>query len=140
MRHTANLCLAFGGTLFPIGCGAMTAPAPVTHAKASSTDEMIRAAEKATAAVAEATRDDFVRAAGKRLDELDAKYKTLEHRAAEAKDDARKELDELLKATKVKRDAAVKRLDELKAAHHDRWEKVKASFENAFQDLKRMFE
>ena len=35
---------------------------------------------------------------------------------------------------------AAKKLDELKEASHDRWEKVKDGVENAFEDLKKVVE
>jgi hypothetical protein len=69
-----------------------------------------------------------------------AKYKALEQRAANAKDDSRKDLDEKVKVAKARRDAAARKLDELKEAGHDRWEKVKDGVENAFEDLKKVIE
>lgn len=40
----------------------------------------------------------------------------------------------------VKRDAAAKKLDELKDAGVNRWEKVKDGVGSAFNDLKKVFE
>jgi hypothetical protein len=40
---------------------------------------------------------------------------------------------------KAKHDAAAKQLDELKEAAPDRWEKIKESVGNAFDDLKKIF-
>jgi hypothetical protein len=39
----------------------------------------------------------------------------------------------------VKHDAAAKKLDELKEAPPDRWEKVRDGVGNAFDDLKKVF-
>ena len=41
---------------------------------------------------------------------------------------------------KAKRDAAGKKLEEVKNASHDRWEKVKDGVENAYDDLKKIFD
>ncbi len=87
-----------------------------------------------------AKRDEFAHDMHKTLEELDVKYKALEQRAAEAKGDAKKDLDEKVKAAKTKLDAAAKKLDELKEAGADRWEKVKEGVGSAFDDLKKIFE
>lgn len=61
-------------------------------------------------------------------------------RAGKAEGQAKKDLERKLDAAKEKRDLAAKRLDELKAANHDRWEKVKDGVENAYDDLKKIFD
>ena len=45
-----------------------------------------------------------------------------------------------LRGVEVKRDAAVRKLDELKEASADRWEKVKEGVKNALDDLKKVFD
>ena len=40
----------------------------------------------------------------------------------------------------MKRDAAARKLDELKEAGADRWEKVRGGVGTAFDDLKKVFE
>jgi len=76
----------------------------------------------------------------KRLDELNAKYDDLKARASKADGQAKKDLEKKLEDAKVKRDVVAKKLDELKSASHDRWEKVKDGVENAYEDLKKSVE
>jgi len=68
------------------------------------------------------------------------KYEDLKGRAAKADDQAKKDLEKRLEQARVKRDAAAKKLDELKEASVDRWEKVKEGVGNALNDLKKAFE
>jgi len=88
---------------------------------------------------AKAKRDEYVREMHKQMDELDAKYEGLKASAAKAEGEARKDLEKKVEEAKVKRDAAARKLDELKEAAPDRWEKIKDSVGNAFEDLKKMF-
>jgi hypothetical protein len=134
MRYFGILSLALSAAFLSFGCSGST-PAAVSNAK-----EKIGEAADATAAAAKVKRDEFARDMQKKLDELDGKYKALEQRAAEAKGDAKKDLDEKVKVVKAKRDAAVKKLDEMKESSHDRWEKVKDGVGSAFEDLKKVFE
>ena len=127
MRHTGIVSLVLAATLLMLGCGGNSSSTPSTNP-----DALTEAAR--------AKRDEYVREMQKQLDVIDAKYKALEQRAAEARGDARKELDEKVKVAKVKRDAAAKKLDELKTAGADRWEKIKDGMGNAFDDLKKMFD
>ncbi len=60
--------------------------------------------------------------------------------AAKAGAQAKKGLEKKLAEAKVKRDAAAKKLDELKEAGADRWEKVKDGVGNALDDLKKVFD
>lgn len=132
-RPSAIFSLVLSAVLLPLGCGPTTpSTADPNATKPSDTDK--------AAAEAKAKRDAFVQEMQKQLDELDAKYRALEKRAAEAKGDARKELDEKVKVAKARRDVAARKLDELKTAGHDRWEKVKEGVGSAFDDLKKVFE
>jgi hypothetical protein len=133
MRHFGILSLALSATLMPLGCSTNPSPTP-------DANEKIKDAEKATVEAARAKRDEFVRDMQKKLDEFDAKYKELEQHAVEAKGDAKKDLGEKLKVAKTKRDVAAKKLDEVKAATHDRWEKIKEGVGSALDDLKTVFE
>lgn len=92
-----------------------------------------------TAKAAKEKRDAYAREMQKQLDDLDTKYEDLKGRAAKAEGQAKKDLDKQLDEAKVKRDAAAKKLDELKEAAPDRWEKVKDGVKNAFDDLKKVF-
>jgi hypothetical protein len=88
---------------------------------------------------AKAKRDEYARDLQKELDKIDAKYEELKASAAKAEGQAKKDLDKKVEEAKVKRDAAAKKLDELKEAPPDRWEKIKEGAENAFDDLKKIF-
>jgi len=137
MLHARFASLALAASLLPLGCGP-TSSTPTS--KPSPADEKVRDAEKATAEAAKAKRDEYVATMNKRLDELNVKYDELKVRAGKAEGEAKKDLEKKLESAKVKRDVAAKKLDELKAANHDRWEKVKDSMENAYDDLKGIFE
>jgi DNA primase len=91
------------------------------------------------AKAAKAKRDEYARDMHKQLDELDAKYEELKTSAAKAEGQAKKDLEKKLEEAKVKRDAAAKKLDELKEAEPERWEKIKDGVGNAFDDLKKVF-
>ncbi len=99
-----------------------------------------REAADAAAEAAKAKREEYALETQKLLDELDAKYEELVARAAETEGEAKKDLETKLAQAKEKRDVAAAKLDELKAATTDRWEKVKEGVENALDDLKTMFE
>jgi hypothetical protein len=88
---------------------------------------------------AKAKRDEYAREMHKQLDELDVKYEELKASAAKAEGQAKKDLEKKVEEAKVKRDAAAKKLDELKEAAPDRWEKIKDGVGNAFDDLKKIF-
>jgi hypothetical protein len=103
-----------------------------------STDLKITVAKDAEVA-AKAKRDEYASEMQKQLDELDAKYAELKASAAKAEGQAKKELEKKLEEAKVKRDVAAKKLDELKEAAPDRWEKIKDGVGNAIDDLKNMF-
>jgi len=106
----------------------------------SNANEKIREAADATNEAAKEKRDAFAREMHKKLDELDAKYDDLKTRASKAEGQAKTELEKKLEVAKVKRDAAGKKLTELKEAGADRWEKVKDGVSNAYDDLKKAFE
>lgn len=139
MRHTGILSLGLSAALLSPGCSTNVPSSPadqrVSDAKAKVDD-----AAAATAAAGRAKRDEYARAMSKRLDELNVKYEELKGRAAKAEGQARKDLERKLDEAKVKRDAAAKKLDELKDAGADRWEKIKEGVGSAFDDLKKVFE
>jgi hypothetical protein len=88
---------------------------------------------------AKAKRDEYVREMQKQLDQIDAKYEELKASAAKAEGQAKKDLEKKVEVAKVKRDAAAQKLDELKVAAPDRWEKIKDGVGSAFDDLKSIF-
>jgi hypothetical protein len=89
---------------------------------------------------AKAKRDEYAREMHKQLDQLDAKYEELKASAAKAEGQAKKDLEKKVEEAKVKRDVAAKKLDELKEAAPDRWEKVKEGVGSALDDLKKVFQ
>jgi len=95
--------------------------------------------KEVTAKAAQAKRDEYARVMQKQLDELDTKYEELKASADKAEGQAKKDLEKKLEEAKVKRDAAAKKLGELKDASPDRWEKIKDGVGNAFDDLKKVF-
>ena len=137
MRYTGIFILAFSITLLIFGC---TPSSPDSKAKMDDAKKKISEADKATVEAAKAKRDDYVRDMNKRLSELDVKYDELKARTAKADEQGKKDLQKKLDEAKVKRDTAAKRLDELKEASHDRWEKIKDGVGNAFDDLKKAFD
>ena len=88
---------------------------------------------------AKAKRDEYTREMHKQLDELDAKYEELKATPPRPKVRPRRIWTSKLEEAKVKRDAAAKKLEELKDAAPDRWEKIKEGVGNAFDDLKKIF-
>jgi hypothetical protein len=95
--------------------------------------------KEVTAKAAKAKRDEYALEMQKQLDGLDAKFEELKASAAKAEGQSKKDLEKKLDEAKVKRDAAARKLDELKATDPDRWEKVKDGVGNAFDDLKKAF-
>ena len=73
------------------------------------------------------------------MEEIDKQIAAYEAMADE-NTQAKKDLETKLAQAKEKRDVAARKLDELKEASADRWEKVKEGVENAIDDLKTMFE
>jgi DNA anti-recombination protein RmuC len=121
MRHTGIVSLAFSAALLTLGCGTNpSSTAPTESAKVK--------------------RDEYVREMSKRLDEFDAKCKQLEARITKEEGQAKQDLEKKLEQAKVKRDAVAKKIDELKEASGDRWEKVKEGVGNALDDLKKVFD
>jgi hypothetical protein len=85
-------------------------------------------------------KEEYTREMHKLLDEFDVKCKQLEASISKAEGQAKKDLEKTLAQAKVKRGIAVKKLDELKEAGEDRWEKVKEGVGSAFDELKSLFQ
>ena len=149
MRRTSLTVLILAMSLVSFGCD-KGKPSPsgspaststgTAERKAAEAKEKITGAVDATVTAAQAKRDEYARDMQKRLDQMDAKYEELKDRAAKAEGDARKDLDKKLAEAKVKRDAAAAKLEEVKTASADRWEKIKGGVGDAFDDLKKAFE
>jgi TolA-binding protein len=140
MRCTGVLSVAISAALLLLGCERNTSSTPDAKSKMSDAKEKIRDAAEATADAAKAKRDEYVRDMSKRLKELNVEYEELKGRAAKAEGQGKKDLERKLEEARVKRDAAAKKLDELKEAGADRWEKVKEGVGRALDDLKKVFE
>jgi DNA anti-recombination protein RmuC len=140
MRNTGILALAFSAALLTLGCDTKSSSNSGADSKVSIAKDKIGEAADATAAAAKAKRDEYAREMQKRLDEFDAKCKDLEARIAKSEGQAKKDLEKKYEQAKPKRDAAAKKLEELKEASHDRWEKIKDGVESSFEDLKKHFE
>jgi len=140
MRHTGILSLAFSAALLSLGCGINPSSTPTSNSKISNAKEKIRQAVEATTEAAKLTRDEYAREMSKRLDDFDVKCKQLDARITKAEGQAKKDLEKKLAQAKVKREAAAKKLDELREAGADRWEKVKDGVGSALDDLKKVFD
>lgn len=92
------------------------------------------------AAAAKAKWDEYTLAMQKQWDQFNAKYEALKDSAATATGQAKIDLDRKVAETKIKLDAAGAKLEELKSAGADRWDKVKEGVSSAFEDLKKIFE
>lgn len=140
MRYIGILSLAFSPALLLSGCETKPATTPAPESKTAIAREKIRDAADATNEAVKEQRDQYAREMHKRLDELNVKYEELKDRAAQAEGQGKQDLEKKLEEAKVKRDAAAEKLDELKEAGADRWEKVKEGVGNAFDDLQKIFE
>lgn len=143
MRRIAVAALLLAGSLAALGCEQKTPPTPVQKTadqKAAEAKAKTKEAVDATVVAAQAKRDEYAVVMRKQLDELDVKYAELKERAAKAEGETKKDLDKKVAAAMVKRDAAAEKLDELKTAGADRWEKIKDGVGYAFEDLKKAFE
>jgi len=143
MHRFALSAWLLAGSLVALGCEQKTPPTPVQQSadqKAAEAKAKTKEAADATVAAAEAKRDEYAAAMRKQLDKLDVQYAELKERAVKAEGEMKKDLDRKVAAAKVKRDAAAEKLDELKTASADRWEKIKDGVGNAFDDLKKAFE
>ena len=140
MRSAAILSLALSAVPLLLGCGPDTSSTPAHSSPTSTSTEKIGEAAEATTEAAKVKRDEFAREASKGLAELNVKYEELKVRAAQAEGQAKEDLQQTLEKAGVKRDAAARRLDELKEAGADRWEKLKEGVRNAVDDLKTVFD
>ena len=140
MRFTGILSLVLVPVLLSVGCEKNASSTKPSDVKVANAKEKIKDAADATAAAAKAKQDEYVRDMNKQLDELNAKYEEWKAKAVKAEGQAKKDLEKKLEEAKVKHDAAAKKLEELKTAGADRWEKVKEGVGSAFEDLKKIFE
>jgi DNA anti-recombination protein RmuC len=142
MRVIGIMSLALATALLSVGCekaNSSSATKP-SDTKMDEAQKKAKEAAEAAAAAAKAKRDEYVKDMNKQLDALNVKYEEWKAKAAKAEGQAKKDLENKLDEMKVKRDAATKKLNEVKEASLDRWEKVKEGFGSAFDDLKKIFE
>jgi hypothetical protein len=97
-------------------------------------------AANSTVEAVKAKRDEFILATQKMLEDLDAKCVALKERAAKAEGDAKKDLDTKVGQINEKRDAAIKKFEELKSAGDEHWETIKDAVGNAFDEMKKILE
>ena len=74
-------------------------------------------------------RDAYIAKMKLQLDELNAKMSAVEAKAKEAREDARDKYKEEMGKLRHQSELAVAKLDELKAAGEDSWEKLVAEME-----------
>lgn len=104
---------------------AMGAPAPAVAAEQASVVE---------------TKGEYTKKAHKAIDALSVKIDALEVKAKSAGASARADLDERLKALKVRRTAARKELRKLKRASGEAWDKVKSGVDRTIDDLQAAYD
>lgn len=94
----------------------------------------------ATTEFAAQSKDEYVQAMQKRLDQLDRKIATLEQKSADLATTAQAEWEERSDALKRKRKAAGERLDELKSSSQDAWKDLQSGVDDAWAELSAAFE
>jgi len=85
-------------------------------------------------------RDEAAKAAKVTLDNLDKQFAALKERADKAAGDEKPKLEAKVKEVGAKRDAAAKKVEELKAAPPDKWEPVKKDADHALEEFKKAVE
>ena len=138
MSRMPLLSLAICGGLLLCGCKPESNPA--TEAKVANAKEQITKAAHATAEAASAKKDEYVKEMNKQLAVLDAKIADLTERSSKAAGEAKKDLEKKLEDAKAKHSTAAKKLEELKEASGEQWEKLKEGMSKAFGDLKKVIE
>ncbi|MBA4019421.1 MAG: hypothetical protein C0483_19830 [Pirellula sp.] len=136
--------IALSLSLAALGCNDAKTTSSATSSPADR--EMADALEKtkiaahASAVAFETRRAEYSVAMHQQLAALDLKIADMKFRATVAQGESKQKLNERLAAAQVKRDAAAVRLEEVKTASTDRWEKVQEGVGNALADLKKAFE
>jgi hypothetical protein len=85
------------------------------------------------------TKDEFIAATDKKLHDLDAKIDDLSQRSAGLKDDAKVQADKALDHLRAERAEVGKKFDQLKESSQDGWEKTKAGFSVAWDDMQKTY-
>jgi uncharacterized protein (DUF3084 family) len=130
----AVLCLA--------GCNResdMSSPAPAKPVTGQDVKEQYKDALNTTKDYAVQNKDEFIAASEKKLKDLDTKMDELTAKAAGLKDDAKVQADKALATLKEQRTVLAKKLDELKNATADGWDKTKAAFTAAWADVEKAY-
>jgi hypothetical protein len=141
MQRPTILSLAiFLAALLQLGCKPEGPGDAAADAKVARAKEEIKRAAQATADAAAAMRDQYADEMRRQLEVLDAKSAVLKERASKAAGQAKKDLDRKYEEAKLKHADAAKKLEELKGASAERWEKLKEGFGKALDDLKKVIE
>jgi hypothetical protein len=139
MHHPGIAPLILSAALLAVGC----AKNEVRYAKtdAELVEAMARDKSLADSIAADAKRkDEYARDIRRQLDEFDKKYAELRNRAVEAEGQTKMDLESKIAQAKVKRDAAARKLDELKDASSTRWKSCQDEMASALADVKKVFE
>ncbi|MDB6110329.1 MAG: hypothetical protein JWR69_2079 [Pedosphaera sp.] len=86
------------------------------------------------------SKDEFLAAANTKLKDLDGKIDELAKKSEGYKEDAKVQADKALAALREQRSAAGKKYDEMKDASKDVWDKAKAGFASAWEELEKSYE
>ncbi len=137
MRRLLWFALTISAALLPLGCKPDN---PDVNAKVAHAKEKLKEAGKATGEAAAALRDEYAKDMHKQLAALEVKTAELKEKAAKATGETKKNLEKKLEDAKAKHGDVAKKLDELKNASAEEWEKLKSGVGTAFDDLKKMIE
>jgi hypothetical protein len=140
MRLTTFLCLATCVAFCSLGCKPGESSNPAADAKVARAKEEIKRAASATAEAAAAKRDQYAEEMKAQLASLDTKIAELKEKSSKAAGQAKKDFEQKLAGAKVRHADAAKKLDDLKTASAERWEKLKEGLGKAFDDLKKVVE
>ena len=138
MRRSCLATLAVCAATLLAGCKGESSPE--TDAKTKRAKEEIKNAVAATADAAAAKRDEYAKEMHKQLAALDVKIAELKDQASKSAGETKKNLERKLEESKAKHSDAAKKLDDLKTASADRWEKLKEGMGKAYEDLKKVIE
>ncbi len=83
------------------------------------------------------SKDEFVAAMDRKLQELDGKIRQLGQKSASYKDDAKAQAEQTLAALRAQRNLVSEKFEEMKKASAERWNEAKTGFFSAVGELEK---